>query len=57
MLKKLIILALIIWGLFFVYKRFIAPTSQGLQGRKGTVDILGVTGTDQKYLDEQDKYD
>jgi hypothetical protein len=56
MIKKLIILALIIWGLFFLYKKFIASDVQGLQKRKSSVDVLGVTGTDQKYLDEQDKY-
>lgn len=56
MIKKLIILALVIWGLFFLYKKFVASDIQGLQQRKGSVDVLGVTGTDQKYLDEQSKY-
>lgn len=57
MIKKLIILALVLVAAFFVYKKFIAPTSKPFF-KKGTdkTDVFGITATDQKYIEEQDKY-
>jgi hypothetical protein len=47
MIKKLIIAALIIWGLVVFYRKFMQPVLEPFFGRyKGGVDLLGIKGED-----------
>jgi len=48
MIKKIVLIAFILWGLFIFYKKFMAPTMEPFfKKNKGNIDLLQLKVNDQ----------
>ena len=57
MLKKLILLALVGYGLFLFYQHFMADTMEPFfQKKTKNVDFIGTTTSEKQFTDAMDSY-